>query len=399
MTRYQYSRNSGRLFAVAYPDGSSEAQHWDTLGRPTRYVDALGHATLYRYPDDEESLPAGVIDALGGEVKLEWDARGQLTRYTDCSGSVTAYTYDALGQLTAQTDAEGHQTRYLWDNGGRLHTLIHPDGSEERFNWNAHGQLAEHQDALGSLTRWQYNALGLPVSITDRINRTRRYRYSPQGWLTRLENGNGGEYRFSYDAVGRVLAEERPDDTRHYYRYGAAGLLEEHREVGLPGSAGELTQREQRFRFDEAGQLVWRGNASAEWHYRFDAMGRLRELNRLPTASGAALGIEPDSVQMRYDAAGRLLGEQGVNGELQYQWDALANLQALTLPQGDRLQWLYYGSGHASAIKFNQQVVSEFTRDLLHRETGRSQGRCSSSGVTTPWAAAAGRAAPSATTN
>ncbi len=196
-----------------------------------------------------------------------------------------------------------------------------------------------------------------------------------------------------------MLAEERPDDTRHYYRYGAAGLLEEHREVGLPGSAGELTQREQRFRFDEAGQLVWRGNASAEWHYRFDAMGRLRELNRLPTASGAALGIEPDSVQMRYDAAGRLLGEQGVNGELQYQWDALANLQALTLPQGDRLQWLYYGSGHASAIKFNQQVVSEFTRDRLHRETGRSQARCSSSGVTTPWAAAVGRAAPSATTN
>ncbi|EMH4031912.1 RhsD protein [Klebsiella oxytoca] len=374
VTRYQYSRNSGRLFAVAYPDGSSEAQHWDTLGRPTRYVDALGNATLYRYPDDEESLPASVIDALGGEVKLEWDARGQLTRYTDCSGSVTAYTYDALGQLTAQTDAEGHQTRYRWDNGGRLHTLIHPDGGEERFNWNAHGQLAEHQDALGSLTRWQYNALGLPISITDRINRTRRYHYSPQGWLTRLENGNGGEYRFSYDAVGRVLAEERPDDTRHYYRYGAAGLLEEHREVGLPGSAGELTQREQRFRFDEAGQLVWRGNASAEWHYRFDAMGRLRELNRLPTASGAALGIEPDSVQMRYDAAGRLLGEQGVNGELQYQWDALANLQTLTLPQGDRLQWLYYGSGHASAIKFNQQVVSEFTRDRLHRETGRSQG-------------------------
>ena len=146
VTRYQYSRNSGRLFAVAYPDGSSEAQHWDALGRPTRYVDALAmpRCTAIRMT---KSLPAGVIDALG-EVKLEWDARGQLTRYTDCSGSVTAYTYDALGQLTAQTDAEGHQTRYRWDNGGRLHTLIHPDGGEERFNWNAHGQLAEHQ------TRW-----------------------------------------------------------------------------------------------------------------------------------------------------------------------------------------------------------------------------------------------------
>ena len=101
---------------------------------------------------------------------------------------------------------------------------------------------------------------GLPVSITDRINRTRRYHYSPQGWLTRLENGNGGEYRFSYDAVGRVLAEERPDDTRHYYRYGAAGLLEEHREVGLPGSAGELTQREQRLLRRGGGS--WSGAAT-----------------------------------------------------------------------------------------------------------------------------------------
>ncbi|WP_261456127.1 RHS repeat domain-containing protein, partial [Serratia ficaria] len=98
--------------------------------------------------------------------------------------------------------------------------------------------------------------------------------------------------------------------------------------------AGELTQRVQRFRFDEAGQLAWRGNASAEWHYRFDAMGRLSRLSRTPTALGVTQGIEEDSVSMRYDAAGRLLSEQGVNGELQYQWDALANLQALTLPQG-----------------------------------------------------------------
>ncbi|BCZ57600.1 hypothetical protein SL267_22170 [Serratia marcescens] len=73
--------------------------------------------------------------------------------------------------------------------------------------------------------------------------------------------------------------------------------------------------------------------------------------------------------------------------------DALANLQALTLPQGDRLQWLYYGSGHASAIKFNQQVVSEFTAIACTGKPAGSRARCSSSGVTTPWAAAAGRAA------
>ncbi|TNL05274.1 type IV secretion protein Rhs [Kosakonia cowanii] len=371
---YQYSRNSGRLFSVTYPDGSQVFQHWDTLGRPTQQIDALGNITRYRYSDDEESLPETIIDARGGEVKLAWNAQGLLTRYTDCSGSVTAYAYDALGQLTHRTDAEGNLTRYGWGRSGRLQTLLHPDGSEERFAWNVQGQLVVHQDPLGSETHWQYNLLGQPVSITDRIKRTRRYHYNCRGWLTNIENGNGGEYHFSHDAVGRLTAERRPDNTDHFYRYGPDGQLTEHRETGPQDPTAPPAQRLHRFRYDEAGQLAWRSNASAEWQYHYDAVGRMSRLTRTPTVAGAELGIEPDSVQLRYDKAGNLLAEQGVNGELQYQWDALTNLQALTLPQGDQLQWLYYGSGHASAIKFNQQLVSEFTRDRLHRETGRTQG-------------------------
>ncbi|MDX7989499.1 type IV secretion protein Rhs, partial [Xenorhabdus sp. 12] len=47
----------------------------------------------------------------------------------------------------------------------------------------------------------------------------------------------------------------------------------------------------------------------------------------------------------------------------------------LTLPQGDTLRWLYYGSGHLSAIRHNQQMITEFERDNLHRETSRTQGK------------------------
>ncbi|EFE96277.1 RHS repeat-associated core domain-containing protein [Serratia odorifera] len=373
-TTYQYSRNSGRLFSVTYPDGSQAFQHWDTQGRPTQQIDALGNVTRYHYPDEEESLPASVIDALGGEVKLTWNAQGLLTRYTDCSGSITAYAYDALGQLTHRTDAEGHLIRYCWDSAGRLARLINPDGSEERFDWNAQGQLIQHQDPLGSETRWQYNLLGQPVSVTDRIQRTRRYHYNCRGWLTNIENGNGGDYHFGHDAVGRLTAERRPDRTDRYYRYGPDGQLSELRETGPLDPQAPPAQRLHQFRYDEAGQLTWRANDSAEWHYHYDAAGRMNRLTRTPTVAGSELGIEPDSVQLRYDKAGNLLSEQGVNGKLQYQWDALSNLQALTLPQGDQLQWLHYGSGHASAIRFNQQLVSEFSRDRLHRETGRTQG-------------------------
>ncbi|KJM71224.1 hypothetical protein SS12_20540, partial [Enterobacter hormaechei subsp. hoffmannii] len=76
----------------------------------------------------------------------------------------------------------------------------------------------------------------------------------------------------------------------------------------------------------------------------------------------------------RHDAAGRVLSESGINGAVGYEWDALSNLTGLTLPGGQKLAWLHYGSGHVSAIRFGQQLVTEFTRDRLHREVRRTQG-------------------------
>ncbi|WP_193763617.1 RHS repeat protein, partial [Enterobacter hormaechei] len=95
---------------------------------------------------------------------------------------------------------------------------------------------------------------------------------------------------------------------------------------------------------------------------------------RTPTAEGVALGIESDEIAYRHDAAGRVLSESGINGAVGYEWDALSNLTGLTLPGGQKLAWLHYGSGHVSAIRFGQQLVTEFTRDRLHREVRRTQG-------------------------
>ncbi|MGS6361701.1 RHS domain-containing protein, partial [Enterobacter hormaechei] len=79
-------------------------------------------------------------------------------------------------------------------------------------------------------------------------------------------------------------------------------------------------------------------------------------------------------IAYRHDAAGRVLSESGINGAVGYEWDALSNLTGLTLPGEQKLAWLHYGSGHVSAIRFGQQLVTEFTRDRLHREVRRTQG-------------------------
>ncbi|EMJ0105182.1 RHS domain-containing protein [Enterobacter cloacae] len=111
----------------------------------------------------------------------------------------------------------------------------------------------------------------------------------------------------------------------------------------------------------------------ANRHFR-DPSGQITSICRTPTAEGVALGIESDEIAYRHDAAGRVLSESGINGAVGYEWDALSNLTGLTLPGEQKLAWLHYGSGHVSAIRFGQQLVTEFTRDRLHREVRRTQG-------------------------
>ncbi len=347
---------------------------YDLRGRLLSETDPAGSTTAYHYPDDEENLPESITDAIGGVVRLVWNHQGLLTQRTDCSGSVTRFTYDRFGQLIASEDAEGNITRREWSRAGLLSVVIHPDGSRESLVWNERGQLTGWRDPLESEVSWAYNALGLPVSLTDRIGRVRQWRYDPRGNLLRLDNGNGAEYRFTYDAVGRPLSETRPDETVRHMEWDARGFLCALEENGRPAADGGIARRVQQFSYDDSGLLIGRTQRHAEYRYFRDLSGQITRIRRTPTAEGVALGIESDEIAYRHDAAGRVLSESGINGEVGYEWDALSNLTGLTLPGEQKLAWLHYGSGHVSAIRFGQQLVTEFTRDRLHREVRRTQG-------------------------
>ncbi|WP_368528113.1 RHS repeat-associated core domain-containing protein [Enterobacter cloacae] len=373
-TEYYWYRLTDRITRTVYPDGTSSQAMYDLRGRLLSETDPAGNATAYHYPDEEENLPESITDALGGVVRLVWNIQGLLTQRTDCSGSVTRFSYDRFGQLIASEDAEGNITRREWNNAGLLSAVIHPDGSRESLVWNERGQLTGWRDPLESEVSWAYNALGLPVSLTDRIGRVRQWRYDPRGNLLRLDNGNGAEYRFTYDAVGRPLSETRPDETVRHMEWDARGFLCALEENGRPAADGGIARRVQQFSYDDSGLLIGRTQRHAEYRYVRDLSGQITRIRRTPTAEGVALGIESDEIAYRHDAAGRVLSESGINGAVGYAWDALSNLTGLTLPGEQKLAWLHYGSGHVSAIRFGQQLVTEFTRDRLHREVRRTQG-------------------------
>ncbi len=93
---------------------------------------------------------------------------------------------------------------------------------------------------------------------------------------------------------------------------------------------------------------------------------------------GKQLGITDETLGYRYDLLGRLTQELTPSGALDYEYDPLSNLTTLTLPDGRKLNHLYYGSGHLHQLNLDGQVISDMERDDLHREVYRTQGKLTS---------------------
>ncbi|GAA3599076.1 hypothetical protein GCM10023078_28000 [Gibbsiella greigii] len=156
-TGYQWWRNSDRITAVIGPDGATTRNDYDEQRRVIAQTGPAGDVTRYLYPDEQESLPEVIVDAQGGEVRLEWNRQGLVTRYTDCSGSVTAYEYDYLGQLRKQTDAEGLVTRYDWHPMADRRASFAPTAARRpspgrQIGWRR-GRIRRVASSAGSTTR------------------------------------------------------------------------------------------------------------------------------------------------------------------------------------------------------------------------------------------------------
>nr|HDS0988251.1 RHS repeat protein [Pseudomonas putida] len=79
-----------------------------------------------------------------------------------------------------------------------------------------------------------------------------------------------------------------------------------------------------------------------------------------------------------YDLLGRLTKEITPAGTLGYEHDPLSNLTTLTLPDGRKVNHLYYGSGHLHQLNLDGLLISDMERDDLHREVYRTQGKLTS---------------------
>ncbi|WP_277953331.1 RHS repeat-associated core domain-containing protein [Pseudomonas sp. TH08] len=352
-----------QLIKILDAEGGLWLRAYDDVGNLIETVDPLGNKTEYAY--DKKGLPIAIKDANGNEKTLEYNDAGQLLKYVDCSGKTTAWEYDDRGLMICATDAAGQSTEYEYKSG-HVALIKHPDKTEERFEHDAEGRLLAHVDGLDRCTNWSYTAAGFISERVDAAEQTLRYRWDRLGRLQALENQNERSAQFLYDPVGRLLTETGFDGRLTRYQYDiATGRL----------SKIAIGERVVTLAYDEMGRVTERlatlGDESQAEHYAYDGRGKM------------ILASNADSrVQWFHDAAGNMVREHqhylGLEKPLvavwQHEYDVLNQRVATIRPDGHRVSWLTYGSGHLLALRLNEHELLGYERDDMHREVARHQG-------------------------
>ncbi|WP_313713603.1 RHS repeat-associated core domain-containing protein [Pseudomonas sp.] len=372
---YKHHLATPLVSETRFPDGSIWQARYDHKGNLITEIDPLGHKSQYLISDD--GLPHTIIDDNFKSRYLWWNAYAQVEHFQDCSGKSTYYRYDDRQHLVAVTDALNQTTTLERKPDGEVLRIQHPDGSSETFTYNALGQVLTHTDGKGQTTRLQRTLRGLPSNRQDAKGAWIHYEYDKALRLTALVNENNAAYRFAYDASDRLSEEVRVDNLTRRFSYDAGGHLIRLDEIGY-GENGERPERHTLFERDAIGRLLAKVNRDARQDFTYDEADRLLSIQRQPTRVGKTLGITAETLGYSYDLLGRLIQELGPNGALNYEYDRLSNLTTLTLPDGRKLNHLYYGSGHLHQLNLDGQVISDMERDDLHREVYRTQGKLTS---------------------
>ncbi|EKY7605028.1 RHS repeat protein [Shigella flexneri] len=388
--RFHYDFAGGQTVVTGRPE-----QKWQWWFDEETYVTA--HRTpgggMYRFTYNENHFPVAV--ELPGErrVTLEYDTLSRVVKETDPAGRVTQTQwngsfaeitrraldddhvwkadYNEHGQVIRETDPEGRVTRYGYDDQGLPETVCHPGKQQDRYTWNALGLLSSHRRITGSVQSWQYTQRGMLARHTDEEKRETRWQYTPEGLVASLSNGNGAQYRFSYDGDGRLTGEQRPDGLIRMFALNADGFP-----VIIPTQGTEGGVRNEQQERDALGRLLRSDTQHSTRTFSYNRLDQITEVTLTPTEEGERLHhMQADTVRFAYDRSGWLTAEHSVHGSIKYRRDALGNPTDITLPDGQHLSHLYYGSGHLLQTALDGITVSEYERDSLHRQVIRSQGK------------------------
>jgi RHS repeat-associated protein len=309
-TSYGYT-DAGLLTSTTYPDGTSTAVEYNTLGKQKDTQDANGNHTQYLYYPD-----------------------GHLQTVTYSDGTTEQYTYDADGNKETYQDRGGHVTKYCYDKTDRLKKTIAPaDNTFTETDYDYAGRVTRTVDANTNVTTYGYDDANRRTSIIegDGANeaRTTTFGYDAAGNQISVTDGKGNVTYYDYDALNRQYRIRYPDNTQELSAFDGNGRVTDKYD-----QAGQHTL----YGYDELGRLrhVYQAYDTLQLHtsYEYDEVG-----NRISQTDATTV----HTTKFAYDKMGRRQSRtlpDGASTE-SYAYDNNGNLKTRTDFNGHQTQYFY----------------------------------------------------------
>jgi tripartite motif-containing protein 71 len=234
-------------------------------------IETLGSVTRTRTTSFDEagrplsaSLTAGAGKSIGTVSDKYSETTGALTEVSSETGTIKS-SYNTLGELTSYTDAQGNITEYTYDEYARLH--------EVRYDTTlAAGPKGAHET----------------------------YGYSEEtGALVEISDSAAGSFTASYDPDGNITTQTYPDGLTASYDYNSIGEA-----VSLSYEKKSHCSEKCVWFSDDLtpsihGQILAQQSTLASYHYAYDEVERLTEVQETPIGEGCtvrtyAFNIEGD---------------------------------------------------------------------------------------------------------
>jgi RHS repeat-associated protein len=344
---------------------------YDTAGRQSAVIDALGYRTEYEYQGHRRVLTR---DARNNVTRFVHDALGRVieTEYPD--GQSAHKRYSSLGNVTYATDHAGRTRRFEYNVGARLSAVVLPavedpeDGYElahprYEYEYDDYGNLITITDKLkqdpntndvdansARYTRFTYSELGQQTSRKLPSGKVETKQYNEHGQLIKSTDFKGQVTRYYYDdpnAPGR-LSQQR------YYHDNAVDANEPnliitaiHDKLGRRmrvdiNDVDNETLAHYRWWYDEQGRV--KTILALDHFVAYEHHGNTGRQKSVRTPQQEA----DTKARYYYDELGRLaeveaekLNGQDSNDITYYAYNPVGSLETVTYPNGNVSEYTY----------------------------------------------------------
>lgn len=300
---------AGQLIERVLPDGTAERFTYDPRGELVRAAWPGGELILERDAAGRVVRETQVVEGVAHTVRITRDKRGLCVRRATSRGHVEEIERDVLGMRIRTTRDGGVTVTHARDPLGREIAAMLPGGGRVARAYTATG-LISHR-AVSAAPReapWWDEATVSVEGAPERVTLDTRYAYNAARELTDVWDRSLGWIQRDHDPCGRLIRSfSEATDRDERFRWDAAGNLLEEAAARRYGAGGRLERRgETRLRWDEEGRLIEKSAPRAEgggesgadgagddrWWYEWDAAGRLAAVET-PAGRRVEMGYDP----------------------------------------------------------------------------------------------------------